>query len=333
MRCVRFLGGERVEVATMPVPQCGPDEAIVRVAISAICGSELPAYRRGMGGSTRPNPGHEMAGVVSTAGDGCGLTVGQRVGLQVMRGCGRCRHCARGDFGHCVAGVRVLSGTHCEYVVVPKECLVPLPDDMDWETAVLLCGDTLGTPYRALQRLGGARGGDFAAVFGCGPIGLGSLVWLKHFGARVIVSEPTPYRRQLAAKLGANVVVSPSHEDVVERVHRETDGGADICLDCSESAQTLADALDSVSVHGRVAFIGEKPKASISPSDQFIRKEITVVGSWYFTTADYYEQLRHYRRGLPVAGLITHRFRMGDAQQAYTHFSSGHSGKVVFVHE
>lgn len=333
MRCVRFLGDEQVEVCTGPVPKCGPDEALVRVAISAICGSELPSYRAGMRGSRNPNPGHEMAGVVVETGERCRLPMGQRVGVQVMSGCGSCRHCARGDLEHCVRGVHVLSGVHCEYVVAPGACLVPLPDDLDWEPAVLLCGDTLGTPFRALRRLGGASAGQTAAVFGCGPIGLGSLTWLRFFGSRVIVSEPTAYRRGLAARLGAALVVDPLAEDAVSRVRAETGGGADICMDCSESPQTLNDALDAAGVHGRVAWIGEKPAATVDPSGQAIRKELTMVGSWYFTVSDYFDQLRLYRRGLSISGLITHRFRIGDAQQAYELFAAGDAGKVVFRHD
>jgi len=332
-QCVRFLGGEQVEVSSLPRPQCGPGEAIVKVAISAICGSELPAYRGGIHSGSSPNPGHELAGVVETTGALCHLRSGQRVGVQVMSGCGHCRHCASGDYEHCVAGVRVLGGGHCEYVVAPSACLVPLPDDLDWEAAVLLCGDTLGTPYRALRRLGGVCRGDVAAVFGCGPIGLGSLLWLKFFGARVIVSEPGAYRRDLAERLGADLVLNPHVEDVVNRIRRETDGGADVCLDCAHATQTLTDALDAAGIHGRVAFIGEKSEAAIRPSDQFIRKELTIVASWYFTVAEFYDQVRHYRRGLDLRGLITHRFLLAEAQQAYSTFASGCSGKVVFWHE
>jgi propanol-preferring alcohol dehydrogenase len=274
-----------------------------------------------------------MAGVVETAGATCRVRVGQRVGIQVMNGCGQCRHCARGDIEHCVSGVDVLSGAHCEYVLAPETCLVPLPDDLDWEPAVLLCGDTLGTPFRALSRLGDAHGGQSAAIFGCGPIGLGALIWLKFYGANVIVSEPNAYRRELAARLGADVVLDPRREDVVDRVREETGGGADICLDCSESERTLLDALDAAGIHGRVAWIGEKPTATVNPSGQVIRKELTMVGSWYFTVSDFYEQLALYRRGLSVSGLITHRFKITGAQEAYDLFAAGASGKVVFRHD
>ena len=333
MKCVQFLGEEQVAISTLPVPECGPDEAIVRVAISAVCGSELPAYRGGLRDGSSPNGGHELAGILEAVGARCDLPVGQRVGVQVMSGCGRCRHCASGDYEHCVAGPRVLMGAHCEYVVAPNSCLVPLADDLGWDAAVLLCGDTLGTPYRALRRLGGAHGGNVAAIFGCGPIGLGSLIWLKYYGARVIVSEPIAYRRELARRLGADMVLNPLEEDVVARIRDETCGGADLCLDCAHAAETLTNALDAAGILGRVAFIGEKPETAIRPSGQLIRKELTVVASWYFTVADFYGQLRCYRRGLDVQGLITHRYRLVEAQAAYSTFASGQSGKVVFRHE
>jgi threonine dehydrogenase-like Zn-dependent dehydrogenase len=272
-----------------------------------------------------------MAGVVEHAGAFSGVSAGQRVGVQVMSSCGRCRHCAHGDFEHCTTGPRVLSGVHCDYVVAHGSCLVPLPDGLDWETAVLLCGDTLGTPYRAISRLGGACRGDIGAVFGCGPIGLGSLLWLKYFGARVVVSEPVAYRRDLALHLGADMVLDPMVDDVVAKVREASDGGADICLDCSHSRETLTHALEAARILGRVAFVGEKPEATIRPSDQCIRKELSIVASWYFTIADFYDQLRYYQRGLDPTGLITHRFDLDEAEEAYGVFAARQAGKVVFV--
>jgi threonine dehydrogenase-like Zn-dependent dehydrogenase len=223
-----------------------------------------------------------------------------------------------------------LMNAHSEYLAAPEICLIPLPDDLDWEQAVLICGDMLGTPYHALQRMGGVRAREAAAIMGCGPIGLGCLAWLKYYGAETIVSEPNAYRRDLARRLGAGLVLDPTREDVVARVRAETGGGADLCLDCSPVPQTLEDALNAVRVHGRVGWIGEKPSATVNPSAQVIHKELQMTGSWYFTAADFYEELACYRRGLDLDGLITHRFPLADAPAAYRLFASGNSGKVIF---
>jgi threonine dehydrogenase-like Zn-dependent dehydrogenase len=330
MRYVQFVGDSRVEVREGATTSPGPGEALVRIAISAICGSELPAYRRGVSGEGQHNPGHEMAGGVEAANGLRHVAEGQRVGIQVLYGCGECVYCLAGDPKHCADGSSIVSNAHSEYVVAPEVCLVPLPDDIDWETAVLLCGDTLGTPYRALKRLGGVHAGQTAAVFGCGPIGLGALTWLTFYGVRTIVSEVYPYRRDLATRLGADLVVDPTAEDAVARVRAETGGGADVCMDCAGVERTLLDALDAARIYGRVAWIGEKPAATVNPSRQVIHKELRMGGAWYFNVTDYYEELALYRRGLSLAGLITHRYALGDAPEAYRTFASGEAGKVVF---
>jgi propanol-preferring alcohol dehydrogenase len=132
--------------------------------------------------------------------------------------------------------------------------------------------------------------------------------------------------------LGADLVINPAEEEVVARVRSETAGGAEVCLDCSGIPQTLNDALDSARVYGKVGFIGEKSSATIKPSDQFIRKELTISGSWYFTTAEFYEQVEFFHRGLKVDGVITHRYMLDEASEAYRRFRAGETGKVVFYH-
>lgn len=107
----------------------------------------------------------------------------------------------------------------------------------------------------------------------------------------------------------------------------------EVALDCSGATVTTELALDSAAVRGRVAFIGEKEKASIHPSSQFIRKELTVIGSWYFTGADFYDILDLHQRGLDTSGMVTHRFPLSKAHLAFATFSSGQSGKVLIAQE
>jgi threonine dehydrogenase-like Zn-dependent dehydrogenase len=102
-----------------------------------------------------------------------------------------------------------------------------------------------------------------------------------------------------------------------------------VCLDCSPEAQTLIDALEAARVFGHVGWIGEKAAATVSPSRQVIHKELKIAGSWYFTAADFHEELAHYRRGLRARELITHRYPLAEAPQAYQQFASRDSGKVV----
>jgi len=273
-----------------------------------------------------------MAGEVVALNDVRGIDVGEQMAVQIMSGCGRCLHCQASDLEHCTER-NLHTGGHAEYVALPAECCLPLPPKVAWAESVLLGGDTIGTPYHALRRLG-VSAADSVAVFGCGPVGLGAVTLLHFLGAQVFAVEPVAYRRQLACQLGADVGIDPAAEDAIARIKELTGGrGVDVALDCSGVAATTGMALDSAAVHGRVAFIGEKPEATIQPSPQFIRKELTVIGSWYFTGADYFRILSLYQRGLDVSGLITHRFPLEEAGQAFATFSSGQSGKVLILQE
>lgn len=334
MQYLYFVGDSRVEVREDPAPQAGPGEALIKIALSAICGSEMHTLKRGVdeAGIHAHNIGHEMVGMVAEVNGSSHISPGQRVGVNIMQGCGNCIYCLTGDPVHCNQ-LQLSFDAHSDYIVVPESTLIPLPDDIDWDAAVLMCGDTLGTPYHALKRMGGVNSTQRASVFGFGPIGIGCLVWLKFFGLYTIVSEISPYRRDLAARLGADLVLNPLEENVVERVREVTGGGAEVCLDTAGVPQTLNDALDAARIYGRVGFIGEKASATIKPSEQFIRKELSITGSWYFTNAEFYEQVEMYRRGLSIDGMITHRYRLDQAPEAYRRFMGGETGKVVFYHE
>ena len=334
MQYIQFLGDSRLEVREKPVPQPGPGDALVEIALSAICGSEIHSLIDGVDPVAyhgANNTGHEMVGIAVKVPSGSTIAEGQRVGVNIMQGCGKCVYCLNGDPVHC-SHLRVHQNAHSEYVVVPVSCLVPLPDELDWDASVLMCGDTLGTPYHALKRMGGVQAAQRAAIFGCGPIGMGCLVWLKFFGLYTIVSEISPYRRELARRLGADLVLDPSKEDVVAHIRDVTNGGPEVCFDCAGVQETNSHALDTARIYGKVGFIGEKKAATINLSPHIIRKELTIFGSWYFTNAEFYEQVEFYRRGLSIDHLITHRYTLDEASEAYRCFRAGETGKAVFHH-
>jgi len=325
-----FAGNSKVEVREFPDPEPKPGEALLRVAVSAICGSELHSYHSPEG-SKGDIPGHEMAGEVIAVNQTKHIKVGDRVVLQIMVGCGHCYHCTQGDPKHC-KHMGYLVGGHAEMVAAPEMCCLLLADDVSWELGVILGGDTIGTTYRTLTRLG-VSAFDTVAVLGCGPIGLGMLALLRFVGARAIAADTSAYRRALAEKLGAWPALDPTSCDVARTILDLTHGtGADIALDCSPSHETLTAALDCVRCFGRVGLVGEKSDCVINPSNHFLRKEITAIGSWYYNPSDYVEIMALYRRGLNVEDIVTHRFPLQDADKAFATFASGQSGKVLIVH-
>jgi len=329
MRGVVFTGNGTVEIREFPDPRPKDGEALIQIGVSAICGSELGQYRS-EAGSKGSVPGHEMMGRVIEVNGTRRLSVGDRVAIQIMYGCGDCYYCHRGEPMHC-PNLIYLQGGHGELVCAPEMCCLPLPDEIDDELGVLLGGDLVGTSYRAVKRLG-VTALDTVAVLGAGPIGLGVLAILRFVGARTIVSEVSEYRRRLAETLGASHVFDPNEVNVREAVSDLTGGlGADITIDCSGTQDTLTAALECVRCFGKVALVGEKRNVTVSPSDQIIHKEIEIIGSFYFNAADFKEILGLQKRGFSTDGIVSHRVPLAEADQAFATFASGDSGKVLIL--
>jgi threonine dehydrogenase-like Zn-dependent dehydrogenase len=324
---VTFAGSSRIAVEEIAAPEPQPGEVLVKVGASAICGSEMKRYRHP--DAWAGNAGHEMVGEVVENRHGAGPRVGDRVAINIITGCGQCPTCRKGDRRFCANQGYLFNG-HAEYVAVPAVNCMPMPDDLPFDEGVLIGGDTLGVGFHALAKVG-LRPRDTVAVVGCGPVGLGFLRLLSHYGVRAIAAEISPYRRELARRAGAESVVDPSAGDGLEALREATGGrGVDIGIDASGSDAGVNLALDATRDEGTFIFAGAGHQATINPWAQFLEKEVTAYGVWYFVDRDYYGLLDLYRQGLTVRDLITHRFSLDDAATAYDLFARGETGKVIF---
>lgn len=333
MRGAKILDAFTVQTRDYPEPEARGEEVVVRMEAAAICGSDLHAlYQRP--GEKAFIPGHEGAGVVVAVDRPRVLKEGDRVCTTAVFACGVCDMCLAGYTIYCRNSNGVygggLDGVHAEYVRFCERSLLPLPDWMTFEQGCLIL-DPVGTPYHAHKRIG-TNATHVVGVFGLGPMGLGSVCLAAHLGARVIGIDPVAYRCDLAKKLGATQTVDPGGGDVVAQIREHTHGrGLDRVLECSGSAEALRAALDVARPFGQVAIIGESAEATISPSSHFCRKEITLSGSTCFPLGEYDEILRCFEAGLPAADMITHRFTIEQAAEAYATFAGGETGKVIFV--
>ena len=333
MRGARIVDACKVETWDYPDPQPEGEEVVVKIEAGAICGSDLHALYEKPGGLDFI-PGHEAAGVVVAVDRPRVLKLGDRVCTAGGYTCGVCQMCRLGYFAYCTGSKGGygfgLNGVHAEYARVCERALLRMPDWLSFEQGCLIL-DPVGTTYHAHKRIG-TNATHVVGIFGLGPMGLGTLCVAKHLGARVIGVEPVAYRRELAKKLGADVVLDPTEGRVVERLRELTDGlGLDRVLECSGEAEPLHFALDVVRPFGHVAIIGENTEATIRPSGHFLRKEITMSGSTCFPLGEYDELLRAYRSGLRSAEMITHRFTVDQASEAYETFHGRQTGKVIFV--
>jgi len=202
---------------------------------------------------------------------------------------------------------------------------------MSYITAALST-DAIGTLYHAEKRLG-VSGRDTVAIFGMGPMGGAGLIVAKGLGASVIAIDAVDNRLELAKELGADYVLNAQDPDVVKEIVKITNNlGADVAIDCSGNQYAENNALSCVKPHGRVAFIGENNKVTIDPSNQFIRKQIILIGSWYFPIWEY-DEIANFivDKNLPVEKLVTHKFKLEEAETAFRLFDSRQTQKVVFV--
>lgn len=328
MRVLQLLGAGRSELRDAPEPEAPPDGVVVAMRASALCGSELEAYRDGGARPEITNLGHEAVGVVADASRSRRWKEGDRVGVHAVWGCGACEECAAGRYTYC-ARRTVAVGAHAERIAAPDHVLLALPDDADFAVGALLTGDALGVPYHAGRRLG-VREGQTVVVVGCGPIGLSSILLHAFRRARVIAMDLRPERRALAERAGAEVVIDPTSPDPVAAV-RDHNGGrlADASIEASGSAAGVALALAVVAPGCPVALCGEARAVTIDVSRDLLRQDRAVFGSWYYHYAEYPEMVALLRSGLALRDLISHRFAFSEAPAAMAIFAAGATGKVV----
>ncbi|MBI2938809.1 MAG: zinc-binding dehydrogenase, partial [Chloroflexi bacterium] len=186
----------------------------------------------------------------------------------------------------------------------------------------------------ALKRLD-ASGRDTLAIFGQGPVGLSGTLLGRAMGARIVAVDPSAERRELATQFGAEVVLDPRQVDPVQAIRELTHGeGADATLDCTGQPAARVAAVKSARIWGRVCFVGEGNTTTFEISPDIIHKQLTIYGSWTFSTLGQEECARFIAdRKIPLHRLLTHRFTLDQAADAYRLFDTQTTGKGVFVLE
>src|SRR5262245_24120556 len=349
MRGVVFKGEREIELMEFLDPTPGPEEVVVEIKASGMCGSDLHQYRRPKSGGesigglpVNPNPvigGHEPCGVVAAIGPGVSekmASVGQRVMVHHYKGCTVCEHCRSGWSQLCQEEPVLVYGNnahggHARYLKVPAFTLVPLPDELSFTAgAAVSCGT--GTAYGALRRLK-ISGDNTIALFGQGPVGLSATQLAAAMGARVIALDVSPERRQLAREFGAHEVIDARSNDPVAAIRDLTHGeGAHKTLDTSGAAEARAAAVRATRAWGTACYVGERGQVTLDVSPDLLRRQITLVGSWTFSTqgqADCAEFVADHN--IAVEKLFTHRWRLDEADAAYRLFDTQTTGKGVIL--
>lgn len=324
MRAARAYGIRDVRVEDIPEPEVAPGMVKVKIAWAGICGSDLALFQSGPPPLDSPHPllgevgpkvlGHEFGGHVCEVGVGVvSVRVGDLVAVQPNVADGTCDACRRGEPNLCANyGFRGIhgSGGFAEFAVVPAEAVFALPAGTEPEVSALV--ESVAVAWHAARRV--SQGPDASVlIVGGGPIGLGVLISLKAMGVdRILVSEPSPARRERASALGAEVV-DPREVDVVGLVRSSSDG-VDASFDAAGAgAASLEVALRSLRPGGTCIVVAAfHEKVAISPN-AFLLGEKSITGSFAYTATDFQEVIEAIAEGrLDPRPLVSSRIDVGD---------------------
>ncbi|NWF93834.1 MAG: alcohol dehydrogenase catalytic domain-containing protein [Syntrophaceae bacterium] len=328
-----------LEVKELPVPKPGPGEILVQMKAAGICYSDVMILTNKYKGRVPvPIPlimGHEGAGVVAEVGQGVGhVKPGDRVGLNPLWGCGQCVNCLNGFPNMCMQWRHLgitCDGTFAEYRVVPDFVAYKLPESISMIDAAFL--EPISLTVRTLEHVR-PMVGDTVAIIGPGSIGMFHLQAFKSAGASVVIViglDQDAKRFEVAKRLGADLIVNGSKEDVVKRVKEITNGaGVDIVVETANHPSTVPLAINLAAARGRVVLFGLYPEATMSPLT-FLRSGLTMAGDVAVVPRQFLRAIRWVEHKKVLAEpMISRRFKLDQAKEAFEAFYQGDIVKVPF---
>jgi threonine dehydrogenase-like Zn-dependent dehydrogenase len=329
-----------VEVIDVPVPNIKPDEVLIKVHSTGICGTDiLLADWVYTGRSPVVTPrilGHEGAGeVVEVGANVKHLKPGDRVGMEALLGCGKCHYCRRGLINLCPDWAHLgisFDGTFAEYIAFPAAGTHLLPDTISYDQAAYL--EPISIVVQAMES-NPVTVGDTVAIVGPGPLGLFTLQAAKSAGAGKIIvvgTKKDKLRLEIAKKLGADIVLDSGEEDAYKEVKELTGGiGAEVVFEVGGRPKSFEQAVMMASGEGKVFVLGFPKEANINPLVHIVRQNLTikgVVGSLprhYETTIRWLEN--HFVR---VEPMVTHILSLEEANKGFELMKNKEAGKITF---
>jgi len=334
-----FAGSGRVEVREADMPEAQTGGVVVRMRACGICGSDLEKVY-GMYSKPSMRLGHEPAGTVeSVGGDAGGLRAGDRVFTHHHVSCGSCRHCARGEETLCAtySSTNLSPCGLAEHYAVPalnvaRGGVLRLPDHVTFEQAAMV--EPLACCLRAWDALECGEG-DTVSVLGCGPTGIMHSMIARSRGIAAVCTDTNDYRVDFARELGATEAVRP--ERGADCVRGATGGrGADAVIVATGSARAIADGVGMAREGGTVMLFGVPPRGSTVELDagDLYARGVGVRSSYAASDADTRRALGMIADGrIDVARLITHRYRLAEAGEAFERARGGESAMKVVITE
>lgn len=312
MRAFQIQGAGLSRLVDVPQPEASAQEALLRVKMVGMCGTDLNTFRGRNAMVEFPRiPGHEIAAeIVSGGGD---LADGTLVTVLPYTSCGLCSSCRRGRSNACqhnqTMGVQ-RDGAMLEYISVPREKLYPAKLSVE-ETALV---EPLTVGFHAASR-GRVTRQDVAAVFGCGGVGLGAITASASRGAETIAIDMDDAKLAIAAHVGAKHLINTAREDLHQRLAEITGGhGPDVMIEAIGLPQTFRAAVEEVAFTGRVVYIGYAKEPVAYETRLFVQKELDIMGSRNAQPEDFREVIAYLERGVfPVKDAVSAVVPLEDA--------------------
>ncbi|OEG00483.1 L-threonine 3-dehydrogenase [Vulcanibacillus modesticaldus] len=337
---VKSQSGPGAELKEVDIPKIKPNEALVKVKATSICGTDVHIYTWDDWAASRIKPemifGHEFSGeVVEVGSEVTNVKVGDHVSAETHIICNECHQCQIGQY-HVCQNTEILgvdrNGVFAEYVAIPATNLWKNDRDLPFEIASIQ--EPMGNAVHTL--LSGEVTGKNVVVIGAGPIGIMAAATAKAIGAKqVIITDINDYRLKLAEKMGATITINSSEVDPVKEVYDITDGnGADVVLEMSGHPVAIQQGFKMLTFGGRISMLGLPSKSvEIDITNDIVFKGATIHGITGRKIFETWQQVS----GLLKSGavdlnpIITHTLPLEEFEKGFELMISGKSGKVVLI--
>lgn len=330
MKALVYTGPEQLEIQELPKPQPKKGEVLLKILACGICGSDVHGYLGLTGRRTPPMiMGHEFCGEV--------VGTGERVAVYPVDYCGHCQMCKQGDVHLCINkrafGVLDVDGAFAEYINVPEKCCFRIAEDIPDAVASMM--EPLAVAYRGVSHYGSFENKTVLLV-GTGTIGLLALSCVKmKKAAKIIVSDLSDGRLEIAKKMGADVVINPGKENFNDRIMAETKGeGVDVSIEAVGIETTVKQALDALKLSGEAIWIGNNSPTITINMQQVVTRELKVQGSFLYGL-DEFKQVVEFinEKKISVDALISEEISLDDVPKYFDKLahSPGNMVKVIMT--
>ena len=314
---------EKIKLENVPIPDLGKEEVLIEIKTCGICGSDIHAYR---GEHPFVHPpivlGHEFSGIICRLGSKANnLKEGDRVTVEPNIVCGNCYNCLNGRYNICcnlkVIGCVGYNGAFAEYIAVPKDKVIKLPNEVSFEDAALV--EPTAVAIHTVRK-SGQKIGDKILILGAGTIGLLVLQVAKLAGVEeVVITDLCDYRLKKAKEFGADKVLNPINEDIFSFIEKHYgNDGIDLIYDCVATEETIYQSIQ-IARKGTKIIITGVPKGSMNVNLAYVQdKELELIGTLMYTKKDFYVALEFiHRQRIQVNLLATHKFKLIEIEKAF----------------